>query len=205
MQEVAREQDPAVFAGEFSDELADLALSRRVESVRGFVEDHERRIRKQRGGDAESLAHAERVGSKLRSTALGEPQSREQGVHPRERAAAPQDRDRREVVAAGEIRIEGSDLEHRSDAGERVLASHANVASEYLSRSRGRRDEPEDHADRRALPRAVRAEKTDDLAAPDLEIEPVHGGDRSESFHESLGAEDDLVRLDRHGPEHRSA
>src|SRR5437762_2311308 len=65
VQEVAREQDATVLAGELSDELADLALTRGVEAVRRLVEDHERRISKQRGGDAESLAHAERVRAEL--------------------------------------------------------------------------------------------------------------------------------------------
>src|SRR6266511_284861 len=111
---MAREEDTAVFGRQLFDELADLALPRRVEAVRGLVEDHERGIAEKGRRDAEALAHAERVRAELRPAALGKPEPREQGIDARERAATAKDRDRRQVVAAREVRIEGGDLEHRA-------------------------------------------------------------------------------------------
>src|SRR6185369_397604 len=195
IKEMAREKHAAVLGGQLADELADLALTRWIEAVRGLVEDHESGIGEQRGGDAKALSHPEGIRSELRAAALLQAKPREQRIDSAERPAATKNGDGGEVVAAGEVGIEGGDLEHRADPGERVLAPSAHVASEHLGGSRGRRDETEHHADRRALAGAVRAEQADDLAAPHFEIEPVDRSDRAESLDQPVRPKNDLVRL----------
>src|SRR5439155_19761737 len=94
---------------------------------------------------------------------------------------------------------EGGDSKHRANAGEGILPPHADVPTQHVGGSSGWSDYSEDHSDRRALAGSVRTEEADDLAASYLDVEAVDGGDRSESFDQLLGAEDDFVLLDDHG------
>src|SRR5256886_3418263 len=89
VQEMAREEHAAVLAGELANELANLALPRRIQAVRRLVEDHESRICEKRRRDAEPLPHTERVRPELRPAALSQSKSGEQGVDPRQCATAP--------------------------------------------------------------------------------------------------------------------
>jgi hypothetical protein len=59
------------------------------------------------------------------------------------------------------------------------------IAATELDPTGGRRDQPEDHADRRTLAGAIRSEEPVNLACAHLEIEPIDGDDRAEPFCQS--------------------
>ena len=78
--QVAGEHDRAPALGERADERAHLGHAGRVEPVGGLVEDQQLRVLEQRGGDAEALLHAHRVGPSAVAGAVAQPGLGEHGV-----------------------------------------------------------------------------------------------------------------------------
>src|SRR5262249_25602766 len=113
--------------------------------------------------DAEALAHAEGVGADALIEAMGEGDqlrdpldlARTDGEHTREVL---------EVLAAGHEPIEIGRLDDAPDIRERFLEVTPDVVSADGHAPGGRLDEADQHADRRGLAGAVRAEKSEDLA-----------------------------------------
>ena len=77
-----------------------------------------------------------------------------------------------ERLGAGQVAVEGEfagQVAHPPGDGESVAVG---VEPQHLGPSRCRTDEIEQQTGRRRLARAVRPEETEDLARPDLEVDP---------------------------------
>ena len=122
VEQVRREKHGATFADERADQVAHLEDAGRIETVHRLVEDQQRRIGEQAAGDAEPLAHAERVGLHPVVGAVREPDSLERAVDAAVRGAVARRGDDPEVLAAGQVRVETRLLDDRADAGERLTA-----------------------------------------------------------------------------------
>src|SRR3990170_3526283 len=72
------------------------------------------------------------------------------------------------------------------------------VETEDLGPTRRRAQEVERRADRGRLPRAVRSEEAEDLAAPDLEIDALDPADAAVCLREAIGPDDGRRRACRH-------
>ena len=113
--QVAREDERAPALAERAHELAHLGHARRIEPVGRLVEDQQLGVLEQGGRDAEPLLHPERVGRGPVARAIAQPDLGEHGLdailaHPGVASEHTQ------VVAPGEVRIEGRGLDQRPDA-----------------------------------------------------------------------------------------
>ena len=181
-EEVARHEDGATLPRQVDEHVADPADALGVEPVRRLVEEDRVRIAEQHAGQAEALAHAERV--------------------PRTRRPATSMRPT--ISSASSMRAAGSPLlaaSHRRwlrperpgctyPASSSVPTSCSGRRSDSKRLTVERRGAPlgaveADHAaHRRALARAVRTEEAGDLAGLDVEAEIVDGDDLAEALGE---------------------
>ena len=104
VEQVRGEQHRAALVDELADQAADLEDAGRVEAVHRLVEDQQLGVGEQAAGDAEALAHAERVRLDLVVGAGGEADAGERGVDPRRAARGRGPRRGRQVLAAGQVR-----------------------------------------------------------------------------------------------------
>jgi hypothetical protein len=116
--EVAGQDDGAALASELDHQRTHVAHAGRVEPVGRLVEHDQLGILEQRGRDAESLLHAERIGREAIATAAGQVDRGERGIDAVGRHPG-QSRDDPEVVAARQVGVEGRPLDHGSGARER--------------------------------------------------------------------------------------
>ncbi len=82
---------------------------------------------------------------------------------------------RTQVVAPGEVRVERGSLDQRANPGQDLGAMREDIAAQYLNAALRRRDQPQQHANRRRLACAVWTEEAEDLATTHLEAELVNG------------------------------
>ena len=127
-EDVAGEEDRPPLGGERAKQLAEPADALRVEPVRRLVEDEHLRVAEQRAGQAEPLAHAERVPADAPSGRVREIDELEHFLHSRARDARRR-REHPQVIAPRSARMEVGGLEHCADllVGEsscRVDATH---------------------------------------------------------------------------------
>jgi hypothetical protein len=171
-QHVARDQDRAAVGGLGAQEVAQPAYALRVEAVGGLVEHERARVAQQRPGQAQPLAHAERVA--LHSPPAGAVQLNEPEhlVDPacRETRRAGQDP---QMVATRPPGVELRTLEHCAHHLHGILQGAVRLAVDHR-RARARQGEAEQRAQRRGLAGAVRAEEAEHPAGGGLEAEPVH-------------------------------
>ena len=168
---VRRHEHRATAAGQRSDQPAHLVDALRVEAVRRLVEDQQRRVAEQRGGDAEALLHAERVGAVAVVAAVAEPDGVEQGGDPLDRVTADRG-EHAQVLAAAEGRVERRALDHRPDARQ-VGGGGGDVVAEHAAVAGAGPHEPEQHGHRRGLAGAVGTDEAGDDALRQLEVEAV--------------------------------
>ena len=64
----------------------------------------------------------------------------------------------------------------------------ADIAAKDFGRAAARTDQVDQHPDRRRFAGAIRPEEAVDLAARDIEIEIVYGGELAEALAELVGA-----------------
>ena len=158
----ATDQDGAPGGGQFPEEPADPVDALRVQAVDRFVEHQHLRVAEQRGGDAETLAHAE--GESLRSLTrhlrqadklkhlTNPPPGQAVGLGQAEQVAVG--------TAAAVDRLgvqQGAHLPHRLGQLAEVLAVHGDGAL-------GGAVQPQDESHGGGLARPVRAEEAGDLA-----------------------------------------
>jgi hypothetical protein len=112
--EMARDQDRPPFRGEGAQQMADPEDAFRVEAVDGFVEDEDRGIAEQCGGDAEPLSHAERERSHPSMRDVGQTDDRQYFVD-----AASRNRvgvgEPEQMVAGPTAGVRGVCVEERAD------------------------------------------------------------------------------------------
>jgi hypothetical protein len=171
-EQVAREQHRPALLGLPADERAHLHCAVRVEAARRLVEDQQRRILEQGGGDTEPLPHAGGVAVHLVPGPFEQPHLVEYPPDAR-RAYTCIAGEGPQVVAAGQVRVEGGRLHQRADSGERF--GGAGRLAEQGRAARSGPHQPQQHAQRRRLAGAVGPEEADHLAPLDGQVQPVDG------------------------------
>ena len=111
---VAGDEHRPAFLAKAAEQIPDLLDPRGIKAVGRFVQDQQRRILEQGGGDAEPLLHPKGIGLHrvARSPSQPDPIHRGRHVLPSVPLDAGQEL---EVEPAGEPRIEGGGLHDRSD------------------------------------------------------------------------------------------
>jgi hypothetical protein len=153
-------------------QLANLDDAGRIEPVHRLVEHQQFRIRQQRGRDTQPLLHSERIGRGLVVLPPGQTHDLEHFVNALGGQAA-QCCQTPQVVPTRQRTHKRGGFDQRAHAvGEafRIL----NRLAQNRPRTSARLDQTEQDADRRRLPRAVRAHKTDHAADRNLERQVVH-------------------------------
>ena len=151
---------------------------------------HERARHHQPLGESAREMEDHRVG------ALGERELLEQLVGPCPRAGACDAEEAAvvvEVLPDGERPVQRVRLRDHADLALHVGCVAADVEAGDERAPAGRDDGRREHPDRRRFPRPVRAEQAEELAAPDLEVEPVDGDERPEDLAELLGPDRSVV------------
>ena len=138
--QVAGEHDRALALAERTDEPAHVGHPGGVEAVGGLVEDQQLGVLEQRGGDAEALLHAQRVGARTvaRAIASSTCSSTVADAVLGDPGVTGQDP---EVVAPREVGVERGRLDHRADPrqpGRRAGQLPSTVACPRRSGGRGR-------------------------------------------------------------------
>ena len=158
--------------------VAHLGHAGRVEPVRRLVEDQQLRVLEQRGGDAEALLHAQRVG-RGRGRRRGRSARPRRARRRRARAAHPGVAgEHAQVVAPGQVRVEGRAPRPSRRSARARPASRARAPSTVASPDVGRTS-PSSIRSVVVLPAPFGPEEAVDLAAPHAQVERVDGDDRS--------------------------
>ena len=168
----------------------------RIETRRRLVEDGDLRALHQDFGKAEPLPHAAREGGDALVGEFGKPDPLDRvgdALLALGEAKADQARGIAQIVGGGEIVIEADRVRQIADAAldrerlaRRIEAEHAHFAAGDVGQA-------EHHQDGRRLARAVRAEETENLAAPDGERDVVDGDRRAVVFGEACGLDDGVL------------
>src|SRR5262245_8428373 len=181
--EVARDEHGPALGGERAERLAHPTYPFGVEADRRLVQDEDRRIAEQRGGDSEALAHAEREGACASTGDVRESDEPQYVV----RAAAGDAvalGDPAEMAARRAAGMHGSRVEQRADDGERAVDVHvASAGDQRLARLR--RCETEQQLHRRRLAGTVRPDEPRDQAGPHRDRQAVDRDGPSVSLRES--------------------
>src|SRR4029453_19082308 len=177
---------------QLAHELVQRDPALRVETGGRLVEEQHRRSVHDRAGDHQPLRHAARERIDGTAPDVGERDLLEQGVGlaggvgGADAEEAPVED---EVLAHAEAAVEGVVLGDDADELPRQGGPRDDVDLGH-PRPTGRRQHPgRQHAGRRRLARAVRAEQAEDLTAPDYEVEAVDRGDAARiHLRQALGA-----------------
>ena len=175
---------------ERADDLPHLVARARVEAGGRLVEEHQPRGDDDARGDVEPAPHAAGVVLDLAAGGVGDAERVEQlvgAVLRRPARVAEQPRHQDQVLAAGEVLVDGGELPgeadeaaHRVGLGDDVVPEHARAAA-VGDQQRG------EHLDRGGLAGAVGAEHAVDGAAGHGEVDAVDGAGRSEGLDEAGG------------------
>ena len=172
------------------DHLPEVVAARRVEAGGGLVEEQHRRPVHERGGQVEPAAHAAGVGPRRAVGGVGEPEPLEQLVGPRPASRSAREvgeaADQPQVLAAGEVLVDGRVLPGQADArahARSAVAHHVEAQHRGLARV-GLEDGRED-AHGGGLAGAVGPEQAEHGAGGHREVDAVEGDDVAEALHES--------------------
>ena len=157
---VAGEQHGDAVVGQAADQQAHVAHPGRVQAGGGLVEDQQARTAQQRGGDPQALAHAVRVAADAVPGARGQLDGREHLVDALARAAAVEGGEQLEVLAraAGRGRSAAPRRTRRRPPARALPRASGSRPNSSTVPSLGH-DQPERHAQRRRLARAVGPEE----------------------------------------------
>ena len=186
VEQVRGEQHGAALGDQLADQVAELEDAGGVEAVDRLVEDQQLGVAEQAAGDAEALAHAERVGADLVVGPAAEADALERGVDAPVGALVARRGVHVQVLAAGEMAVEARLLDDRADARQRLRAV---VLAEQADRAAGGLREPEQQPDQRRLAGAVGAQEAEGAAARHLEVDVLEGGAIAEALPEALGVD----------------
>ena len=166
--------------------LPELEAALRVEPGRGLVEEQDLRIAGERAGDREALALAAGELADARVPLLLEREILEQPL--RVAAARVERAEEIEHLEDGQLLGEPRLLERDAEARAELPLVLSPAAAEDLDVSGVGAREPLEDLDRRGLAGAVRPEKAEAFARPDLQIQPVHRADVAESASSGRGS-----------------
>ena len=191
-----RQQHGGALADEHAHDVPDLVAAAWVESGRRLVEEQQVGGHDDAGRDVEAPAHAAGVVAHELVGGVGEAERGEQLVGARRRATraeAEQAPEQLQVLAAVELLVDRGELAgeahppaHRGGFAHDVVAEHPGGSAVGVQQ-RG------EHADRRRLAGAVRAEHAVDGAPPDGEVDAVDGAQLAEHLDEALGLDRQLA------------
>ena len=190
VEQVRGEQHRAALGDQVADQVAELEDAGGIEAVDRLVEDQQLRVAQQAAGDAEPLAHAERVACRrVPSAAPAEADALERRVDAPVGVMAARGGVHMEVLAARQVRMEARLLDDRPDAGERSARSRGIS----LPRTRivplvGLR-EPEQQPDQRRLAGAVGPEEAEGASARHLEVDALERRTVPEALPEAGGVD----------------
>ena len=174
-EQVGGQQDGPPVVGVVAEQVAHPADAGRVEPVGRLVQDQHRRVADQGGGDAEALAHAERVVAHPPvGLGLGEADQLEQLGDPGGRDAHDLLGDGQDL-AAGAAGVLGGGVEHHADLAPGVGQVGEPAAGDGR-RALGGRREADHHPHGRGLAGPVRAQEAGDPAVPGGEADVVDDG-----------------------------
>jgi len=185
---------------EAGDDLLNVVHRDRIDARERLVEHHELRLRDERARDLEAPALTAGKRERLVRPQVLDVQLVEEPFEP-QFPLLPADgeclEDREDVLLDRELAEHGRFLREIADAPPRA-AVHRHVGDVFLVEEDPavlRRDEADDHVERRRLAGAVRAEEADDLSLLHVERDVVHHIAAAIRLHESFGAQD-AVPLD---------
>ena len=193
--EMRGDDDRDAGLGERRDALPELAPRQGIGAAGRLVEEQDLRLVQQRRRHGQALLVAAR---QLPAREVNERLQLELGQRPFDAfvplrpAQAIGAREKIQVLADRELRVEREFLRHVADVLARRCACGAQVEPGDAQGARRGRKQPAQHAEGRGLAGAVRAEKTEDLAAPDPETDVVDGGEGAEPAHEVAHLDFDL-------------
>ena len=175
-EDVRREEHGAALVAQREDDVAHVLAADGIKAAHRLVEDDGMRIADERLREPEALHHPFGEAADGAVGASGEADSFQQGgglflrVGPREpRQAAGED----QVFVAAEEFVEGRILRQVAEVAARLQRARRRRADEGAPARRP--DEPEQHLDGGGLACAVGPEQAEDLPAPHLEGEILHG------------------------------
>ncbi len=175
---------------QLADEVARLPDLAGVEPVGRLVEDEEFRLVDEGVGESHALAVAFREGADDLALDGGEAAGIHRLVHRGLRLAVDEPLEpgaEAEVFPDAQVGIERHVFRHVADAPTDLDGVLVDVVSRHRRGALGRGEEAGEHAQGRALARAVRPEETDDLPLSHLEGNGVDGGAAGVAFGEVSG------------------
>lgn len=179
---MAAQQYGQAAGGKAFDQGPHVADAGRVEPVGGLVEDEELRVANEGCGDTETLSHAEGVSAHLVSLAVGEVHDVEDFLDPAGCRTTVESGEEFQVPSAAEPGIELRTLDKAGHALKHCDTMPVPRATEDFQGAAIGANQSEQHPQKRRFPRAVRAEKTVDLALGDLDGDPVHRSQRAKGL-----------------------
>jgi hypothetical protein len=187
VQQMRREQHRAALRHQRAHQPAELENARRVEPVDRLVQDQQLRVAEQAAGDAEPLAHAERVRLHAVVGSRGQPDALQRAGDPPRGGAVARRGVHLQVLAPGQVRVEARLLDDRADPGQGLRAARRQVVAEQPQAARARPREAEQQPHERRLAGAVAAEEAERAAARHLQVDRLQRRVGAEALPEALG------------------
>ncbi len=150
-----------------------------------LIEDDDRRVVEQRGGDEHFLPHAFRERGQRRVPVGVEAEQLEVAIRAADQRGArdsAEPADQLEVLRRGEIRIEARLFRHVADQRLVVEQLPSNVDAAPPDDAAGWSSKPDDHADGRGLAGSVASKQADDLSRLRAEAERPHSRKAAVAF-----------------------
>src|SRR5262245_26411719 len=173
----------------FVDQLPELPSRDGIHAARWLVEKHDARFVDECDGKRQLLTPAQRKATDRLIGNLCEAKATQHAVctvaNLREREAVDA-AVQADVLARCQVLVEGKALAHVADAPLDRLALRVDIVTRDPCGAAGRRQQSDQHSDRRCLSRPVRTEKAEDLASVYIERDVVDRGEIAEFPREVL-------------------
>ena len=164
-----------------------------IEPVGRLVEDQELGVGEKTAGNAESLAHAQRVALHALVGALREADACERAVDPAMRFPLARCRDHDQVLATSQVPVEAGLLDDRADSRQCRRPLLWDRTAEQLHRAGRRVRETEQHPDQSGLPGAVRAQVAEGGSPRDAQVHICDRGAVAEALCETGSLDDECL------------
>ena len=188
-------QDRRPLGAQRVDQRPELGPDLRIEADGRLVEQQQRRVVREPPGEQQAAAHAS--GELVDGVAAAplEPRQREAAVYRgRHVLHAVEPGEDGEVVLHRHVHVEVVELRHHAHLGARLLGLAGKLVPEHRDRALVGQRLAGEHPHGRGLAGAVRPEQAEADARGHLEVQSIHGGDRSKALHHPLHFDR------RHGP-----
>src|ERR1700730_13281740 len=181
---------------EVPDDAEKLRGGVRIEARGRLVEDGDLRAFHQNLGEAETLPHAAREGGDALVGKFAEPDPLDRvgdALLALGEAKADQARGVAQVIGSGEVIVKANRVRQITDAALDRERLARGIKTEHAHLAAGDFGQAEQHQDGRRLARAVGAEETENLPAPDSERDVVDGNRRAVAFGKARGLDDGIL------------